>query len=111
MGKIWLEPGEKIEAFRNQRTLRLVTTKTKASTLIQGLDETLKRAVAKPISMDHVPSKAVDEAVLEEVGHITNTHVRKIDEANQVRNFLLRVKPFLYCTSSNICFIDFRYVA
>ncbi|KAI0384590.1 mitochondrial inner-membrane-bound regulator-domain-containing protein [Hypomontagnella monticulosa] len=84
LGKMWLDPGEKIEAFRNQNTLRLTTTKTKASTLIQGLRKTLQEVATVPISMDLIPAKDLDEPVLEEVGRITNTHVRKNDRVNRL---------------------------
>ncbi|KAI1766014.1 mitochondrial inner-membrane-bound regulator-domain-containing protein [Hypoxylon sp. FL1150] len=76
MSKIWLDPDEKIEAFRNQKTLRLVTTKTKASILIRSLDETLKQITTKSIPVELVTSEPIDGAVLEELGRITNTHLK-----------------------------------
>ncbi|KAI1417141.1 mitochondrial inner-membrane-bound regulator-domain-containing protein [Hypoxylon sp. FL1857] len=77
MGKIWLEPGEKIEAFRNKNTLRLVTTKTKAATLIKDLNTTLNQVTTMSFAVNLVTSKPIDDAVLEEVGRITNTHIRR----------------------------------
>ncbi|KAI1741912.1 hypothetical protein F4680DRAFT_413827 [Xylaria scruposa] len=77
-GKIWLEPGEKIEAFRNQKTLRLVTTKPKADLLLKDLDATLKSVRTRRLPVDLFASEAPDDAVLEELGRITNTHIRKI---------------------------------
>ncbi|KAI1771618.1 mitochondrial inner-membrane-bound regulator-domain-containing protein [Hypoxylon cercidicola] len=76
MGKIQLDPDEKIEAFRNQKTLRLVTTKTKASVLIRSLHETLKQITTISFPIQMVTSEPIDEAVLEELGRITNTHIR-----------------------------------
>ncbi|KAI6089387.1 mitochondrial inner-membrane-bound regulator-domain-containing protein [Hypoxylon rubiginosum] len=76
MGKIWLGPDEKIEAFRNKKTLRLVTTKTKASVLIRSLDETLKQITTKTFPVQLVTSEPIDEAVLEELGRMTDTHIR-----------------------------------
>ncbi|OTA80836.1 hypothetical protein M434DRAFT_401574 [Hypoxylon sp. CO27-5] len=84
MGKIWLDAGEKIEAFRSKKTLRLVTTKTKAATLIKDLNETLKQVTTKSFSVHLIAHKPIDEAVLEEVGRITNTHVRKPPGSEQL---------------------------
>ncbi|KAI3327403.1 hypothetical protein HD806DRAFT_392466 [Xylariaceae sp. AK1471] len=77
LGEIWLEPGEKIEAVRNQKTLRLVTSKSKAESLIRELDEILKSVTMKTFPVHLVASEVPDDAVLEEVGQITNSHVRK----------------------------------
>ncbi|KAI1140988.1 mitochondrial inner-membrane-bound regulator-domain-containing protein [Hypoxylon sp. FL0543] len=84
MGKIWLEPGEKIEAFRAKNTLRLVTTKTKAAILIEDLNNTLRQITSSSFPLNLVASEPIDEAVLEEVGHITNTHVRCAQESQRV---------------------------
>ncbi|KAI0195648.1 mitochondrial inner-membrane-bound regulator-domain-containing protein [Xylaria flabelliformis] len=78
LGKIWLEPGEKIEAFRNQKTLRLVATKPKAELLLRDLDETLKSVRIKKLPVRLLASEAPDDAILEELGRITNSHIRKI---------------------------------
>ncbi|KAI2619728.1 mitochondrial inner-membrane-bound regulator-domain-containing protein [Hypoxylon sp. NC1633] len=84
MGNIWLEPGEKIEAFRKQNTLRLVTTKTKAASLIKDLDKTLKHITTKHIRTSLVAPNPINEAVLEEVGRITNTHVRSCQTSERL---------------------------
>ncbi|KAF3062092.1 hypothetical protein GL218_02784 [Daldinia childiae] len=76
MDHILLDPGEKIEAFRNRKTIRIVATKTKASTLVEGLAKILKQITEASYLADFVASEPLDEAVLEEVGRITNTHVR-----------------------------------
>jgi hypothetical protein len=77
LGKIWLEPGERIEAIRNQKTLRLVTSKSKAESLLKGLDETLKSVTTKTFPVHLVASEMPEDDILEEVGRLTNTHVRK----------------------------------
>ncbi|XXH05825.1 translation elongation factor EF-1 alpha [Hypoxylon texense] len=77
VGKTWLGPDEKIEIFRNQNTLRLVTTKTKAPVLIKSLDETLKQITTKTFPVGMVTSEPIDEAVLEELRRITNAHINR----------------------------------
>lgn len=88
MGKTLLGPDEKIEAFRNQKTLRLVTTKTKASVLIKKLDEMLKQITTKMFPVVMITTEPIDEAVLEELGRITNAHIRISSTFNRVRNSL-----------------------
>lgn len=92
MGKVWLEAGEKIEAFRNKKMLRLVTTKTKAATLIKDLDDTLKQVTTKSFPVNLITSKPIDEVVLEEVGRITNTHVRKPQGTEQLNVTWIELK-------------------
>ncbi|KAI0454080.1 hypothetical protein F5B21DRAFT_477422 [Xylaria acuta] len=92
LGKIWLEPGEKIEAFRNQKTLRLVTTKPKAETLIRDLDETLRSVMAKTFPVNLVASEPPDDTVLEELGRITNAHVRKNNTSRKLRVTWIELK-------------------
>ncbi|KAI0112846.1 mitochondrial inner-membrane-bound regulator-domain-containing protein [Daldinia grandis] len=76
MDHIWLDPGEKVEALRNKKTIRIVATKTKASTLVEGLAKILKQITQASYPADFIASEPLDEAVLEEVGRITNTHIR-----------------------------------
>ncbi|KAI0870222.1 hypothetical protein GGS24DRAFT_493179 [Hypoxylon argillaceum] len=75
LGEVWLEPGEKIEAFRNQKMFRLVATKLKAESLIRDLTKTLQSIETKSIPLSLFGSKMPDEATIEELGRITNTHV------------------------------------
>ncbi|KAI8632668.1 hypothetical protein F5Y19DRAFT_326625 [Xylariaceae sp. FL1651] len=77
LGKGWLEPGEKIEAFRNEKTLRLVTTRPKVDSLLKDLNETLKCVTTMTFPINLIGWEALDDTILEEVGRITNTHVRK----------------------------------
>ncbi|TGJ83303.1 hypothetical protein E0Z10_g5441 [Xylaria hypoxylon] len=77
LGKIWLAPGEQIEAFQDQQTLRLVTTRPKAESLIRDLDNTLKSVRTKTFPVILFGSEAPDDKVLEELGRITNSHIRK----------------------------------
>ncbi|KAL7621247.1 hypothetical protein AAE478_008564 [Parahypoxylon ruwenzoriense] len=76
-GRTWLDPGEKIESFSTQRMLRIVTTKVKSAMLLKDLDETLKQIVTKHIPMNLVTSTPPDDAVLDELGRLTNTYIRK----------------------------------
>ncbi|KAI1427222.1 hypothetical protein F5Y12DRAFT_737931 [Xylaria sp. FL1777] len=75
MSNIFLEPGEKIEAFRDETTLRLVTTKIKADLLLEELDKILQGVTTKTFPVLLLDSGLPDPAVLEQVGQITNTHV------------------------------------
>lgn len=77
LGLTWLEPGEKIEAIRNQKLLRLITTKTKAEIILKNIHETLARVTMKTVPLNIISSNPVDDALLEEVGRITNTHIRR----------------------------------
>ncbi|KAI0440258.1 hypothetical protein F4803DRAFT_482822 [Xylaria telfairii] len=81
LSKVWLDPGEKIEAFRDQETLLLVTTKSKAESILRDLDETLRNLTTKtfPVLLTGT-AEAPSDAVLEELGRMTNTHIRKSDE-------------------------------
>ncbi|KAI1101659.1 mitochondrial inner-membrane-bound regulator-domain-containing protein [Jackrogersella minutella] len=85
MSKIFLEPGEKIEAFRNSAELRFVTTRTKAATLIKELDDTLKKITVKTFPVNLVTrDSAIDEAALEELGRITNSHIRVASSSGRI---------------------------
>ncbi|KAI1343311.1 mitochondrial inner-membrane-bound regulator-domain-containing protein [Xylariaceae sp. FL0016] len=77
LAKLYLNPGETIEAFRNRQTLRLVCSKTKARTLIKDLNETLGKITTKTFPIGLVTSGDIDDAVLEEVAGITNTNIRR----------------------------------
>ncbi|KAI0848228.1 mitochondrial inner-membrane-bound regulator-domain-containing protein [Daldinia vernicosa] len=85
MDHISLDPGEKIEAFRNRKTIRIVATKTKALTIVQGLSKMIKHIAEANYPADFISSEPLDEAVLEEVGRITNTYVR----LNQITRHLI----------------------
>lgn len=75
LSNFWLDAGEKIEAFREDHVLRFVTTKTKAELLMKDLHETLTRVTAKTFPFHIVSPEPIDDALLEEVGRITDTHV------------------------------------
>ncbi|CAJ2503902.1 Uu.00g112960.m01.CDS01 [Anthostomella pinea] len=77
VGKIRLDAGEKIESFRNQKTLRLVTTKPKAEMLLQDFDEILNGVHTRTLPVKLFATEPPDDAVLEELGRITNSDVRK----------------------------------
>ncbi|KAJ8121861.1 hypothetical protein ONZ43_g1796 [Nemania bipapillata] len=75
LGDVWLEPGETIEAFRNQKMLRLVTTQQKVDTLIRDLHKTLRSIVTKTFPIFIASSETPNDATLEELGRITNTYL------------------------------------
>ncbi len=77
LSRTWLSPGEKLEAFRDENMLRLVTSKPKAGILIRDLDEILMRARTKTIPLTLVYSDPLDDVIFEEVGRVTNTHITK----------------------------------
>ncbi|KAI0431775.1 hypothetical protein F5Y09DRAFT_303765 [Xylaria sp. FL1042] len=83
LGDVYLEPGERIEAFGDQQALRLVTTRLKAASLVELLDERLKQVTTKTFPVLLIGSKVPDPAVLEQVGLITNTYVRKSHNSNR----------------------------
>ncbi|KAI1212839.1 mitochondrial inner-membrane-bound regulator-domain-containing protein [Annulohypoxylon truncatum] len=92
MGQIWLDPGEKIEAFQDKKMLRFVTTKPKAAILVKELHDTIKQITSKTFRMSYVSREPIDEAFLEEVGRITNTHVRKKQNSNLLQVTWIELK-------------------
>lgn len=84
IGRIWLDPGEKLEAFRDRNLLRLVTTKQKAEIVLKDLHAILARIESKAIPINIISSEPIDDALLEEVGRITNTDVRKSHTGRRV---------------------------
>ncbi|RYP82502.1 hypothetical protein DL769_001608 [Monosporascus sp. CRB-8-3] len=105
LGDTWLEPGEKIEAFRESKSLRLVTTKPKAEVLLKHLHNTLKSVTSSSIPLSILPSESLDDALLEEVGRITNTHVRK--SRTQKRLHVTWIEPK---TRDSRCLEDLRHI-
>ncbi|KAI1129303.1 hypothetical protein F5Y10DRAFT_238643 [Nemania abortiva] len=77
LGEIWLEPGEKIEAFRKQSTLRLVSTKPKVEAVLRDLDNTLGSVTQKTFPLVLVAPENPDDAILEELGRVTNTYITR----------------------------------
>ncbi|RYO86169.1 hypothetical protein DL766_001971 [Monosporascus sp. MC13-8B] len=105
LGDTWLEPGEKIEAFRESKSLRLVTTKPKAEVLLKHLHSTLKGVTSRSIPLSILPSESLDDALLEEVGRITNTHIRK--SWTQKRLHVTWIEPK---TRDSRCLEDLRHI-
>ncbi|KAI0532815.1 hypothetical protein GGR58DRAFT_149361 [Xylaria digitata] len=75
LGKIWLDPGEKIEAIQGTKTLHITTTRPKAESIIRDLDEILQSVKTKTFPLVLVGSEMPDEAVLEKLGQMTNSYV------------------------------------
>ncbi|KAI0805073.1 hypothetical protein GGR55DRAFT_296781 [Xylaria sp. FL0064] len=92
LSEIYLDSGEKIEAYAEQRTLRLVTTKIKSDALVKELDETLREVKTKTFPVMLIGSKAPDPAVLEQLGQITNTYVRKSHNSNRLHVDWIEIK-------------------
>ncbi|KAI1392230.1 mitochondrial inner-membrane-bound regulator-domain-containing protein [Hypoxylon trugodes] len=92
ISKIWLDPSEKIEIIPKHHTLRFVTTKTKAATLMQDLNETLQQITTKTFSVNLITTEPIDEMVLEEVGRITNTHIRNSHNSQRLHVTWIELK-------------------
>ncbi|RYO94409.1 hypothetical protein DL764_007843 [Monosporascus ibericus] len=105
LGDTWLEPGEKIEAFRESTSLRLVTTKPKAEVLLKHLHNTLKSVTTRSIPLSILPSDSLDDALLEEVGRITNTHIRKSRTQKRLHVTWIELK-----TRDSRCLEDLRHI-
>ncbi|KAI0154485.1 mitochondrial inner-membrane-bound regulator-domain-containing protein [Hypoxylon sp. FL1284] len=84
MGNVQLDRGEKIEAVRKQNTIRIVSTKTKAPVWVKTLRETLRQIETRSFPLRMVTSDPIDHEVLEEVGRITNTHIRYSSTTNRL---------------------------
>lgn len=76
LSHVWLEPGERIEALRSQKVLRLITTKPKASAVLQDLSTTLNAVKQMTFPSILIAPDPIGDDILEEVGRITNTHLR-----------------------------------
>jgi hypothetical protein len=75
--RTYLENPEVIEAFREEETLRLVTTRSKTKAIISDLDEILENVTTKTFPLVLVNSEEPSDAILEELGHMTNSLIRK----------------------------------
>lgn len=112
LGEVWLEPGEKIEAFRNQKMFRLVATKLKAESLIRDLTKTLQSIETKSIPLSLFGSKMPDEATIEELGRITNTHVNPSSTLRRVSHeFTFYLVLILTIVETAACYVDRTQVA
>ncbi|KAI5917523.1 mitochondrial inner-membrane-bound regulator-domain-containing protein [Camillea tinctor] len=92
LSHIWLEPGERIEAIRNQRSLRLITTKPKAEAVLQDLHTTLKAIEQSTFPSVLITPGKIDDHILEEVGRITNTHLRCSSTSRRIHVTWIQVK-------------------
>ncbi|KAK5632383.1 hypothetical protein RRF57_008097 [Xylaria bambusicola] len=92
LGKIWLDPGEQIEAFRREKMLRLVTTKYKVDSVIRDLDETLQCVTTKTFPIVLLGSGMPDDKILEHVGKITNSHIKKSHTLRRLHVTWLNIK-------------------
>ncbi|KAI0130106.1 mitochondrial inner-membrane-bound regulator-domain-containing protein [Xylariales sp. AK1849] len=94
LNDMYMEPGETIEAIRSKTLIRIVATRPKSQTIINELDATLERISTKTFPVSNVtsdPSK-ITEALLEEVGRITNTHARLSETGKRIHVTWLQVR-------------------
>ncbi|RWA09178.1 hypothetical protein EKO27_g5933 [Xylaria grammica] len=92
LGKIWLEPDEKMEAFQDQKILRLVTTRLKADSLLRELDETLRNVTRRTFPVVLFGSEAPNDTVLEELGRITNSYISKSQTLRRLHVTWIEIK-------------------
>ncbi|KAH7037638.1 mitochondrial inner-membrane-bound regulator-domain-containing protein [Microdochium trichocladiopsis] len=92
LGKQWLEPGERIESIRSSCTLRFVVKKPKADIIIAELDKTLNCIESKAIPLSLFTPTPLDEGVIEELGRITNTHIRNSQTGRRIHITWLEVR-------------------
>ncbi|KAI0972026.1 hypothetical protein F4678DRAFT_430954 [Xylaria arbuscula] len=96
LGNVWLEPGEKIEALQSSNQLRLVTTKPKVDLLVEDLNETLNSVTTKTFPTvligSGTPNGAPTDAILEEVGLITKSYVKKSHTGRRLHVTWIEIK-------------------
>lgn len=102
LGKIFLEPGEKIEAFRDERILRIVSTRSKINLVLNALDEQLQCVKTKSFPLTLVGNIDVDEVTQEELGRITNSRVQ-VNRLRKVRPTPLYLSSILLSVPHTNC--------
>ncbi|KAK8024018.1 hypothetical protein PG993_012084 [Apiospora rasikravindrae] len=82
----FLDRGESMEIFRNKATIRFVSTRPKAETLIHELNGILQTITTRhfPVSLVAGPHDLIDEVLLEEVGRITNTYINQSHSTKKI---------------------------
>ncbi|KAI0008658.1 mitochondrial inner-membrane-bound regulator-domain-containing protein [Xylariaceae sp. FL0662B] len=108
LGQTLLGPGEKLEAFRNQHILRFITTKTKVAVLLQDLDKIMNSITAKTVPARLVTSEPIEDSILEELGRMTNTHIRKSDNRKRIQVTWIELKK--RATEGLVGLEDLRHV-
>lgn len=101
LGKLWLGPGERIESIRNANTIRFIVHKPKADIIIAQLNKTLKTIESKALPLSLFTATPLEEGVIEELGRITNTHIRYNETGRRVSSIQLAVPPFSFPTLGN----------
>jgi len=92
LGKLWLGPGERIESIRNANTLRFIVHKPKADIIIDQLNKTLKTIESKALPLSLFTATPLEEGVIEELGRITNTHIRYNETGRRLQVTWLEVR-------------------
>lgn len=86
LSDLFLDRGESMEVFTKRHTIRFVSTRPKAETLIHELDIMLQNLVTRhfPVSLVAGEHDLIDEVLLEEVGRISNTYVKQSHSTKRV---------------------------
>ncbi|KXJ94209.1 mitochondrial inner-membrane-bound regulator-domain-containing protein [Microdochium bolleyi] len=92
LGKQWLEPGEKIESSNGTKTLRFVIKKPKADILLAELDKTLNCIETKTLPLSLLTTEPLSDALMEELGRITNTHIRQSASGRRIHITWIEVR-------------------
>ena len=69
--------------------LRIITARPKAEIVLKDLQETLGRVTSKMVPVKIISPDPIDDALLEEVGRITNTYITRSSTSNRVCLFYL----------------------
>lgn len=62
--------------IRSKNLIRIVAPKAAAETILHEINRTLQNVRTKSFSADLLSIRPLDDALLSEVGRITNSHVR-----------------------------------
>lgn len=83
----YLQPGETIEGFNKKRVIRIVAPRPKAQTVIEEIDNTLRRTRDRTFPASYVTSDItkISQSLLDEVGQMVNANVRLSEKSEGVR--------------------------
>ncbi|KAK8070864.1 hypothetical protein PG997_011067 [Apiospora hydei] len=82
----FLDRGESMDIFMKKATIRFVSTRPKAETLIHELNVILQNITTRhfPVSLVAGPHDLIDEVLLEEVGRISNTYIKQSHSTKRI---------------------------
>jgi len=93
IGALWLEPGERIEAIQDQKTLLLVAKKTKVELFLRELEDILQNVKTKTFPLRLVLPEVPDDTLLEELGRLTNSNLRR---SHTLRRVSIQTPPLWF---------------